>query len=153
MSYNDQLNTNNEALEAILSKVNNLPEAGDAGGSGDSGGSGSTSTLETCTVTFGTLSGGGPTNLIYYTLNDSNQPELITFYISAMGLEIIPMAFPSIQVIKNSHIVIGTGVTIPKNFSTNTTGGIACCDTEQKANTLGVKFKVDGDGTISLSYK
>lgn len=47
MSYNDQLQANNEALQAILNKVNNLPDAGSGGsGGGESGG-----VIETCTVT------------------------------------------------------------------------------------------------------
>ena len=48
MSYNDQLNANNEALQAILNKVNNLPEAGTS-----SGGVGQP--FETCTVTVNML--------------------------------------------------------------------------------------------------
>jgi hypothetical protein len=69
------LNNNTVQLEALLAKVNALPEAGGGGGSG--GGS-----AETCTVTLNVFDDNGSGGYLYYT--DGNG-ELIASHIDAFG--------------------------------------------------------------------
>lgn len=67
-NYNTTLQTNNTDLQAILNKVNALPEAG-------SGGSGGT-TVETCTGTIRSYNIPNP-NSVWF-LNSNMQPESLT---------------------------------------------------------------------------
>lgn len=134
----EKLNNNTLALQALLTKVNNLPEGGSSGGGGAS--------VETCTVTF---SCPGGHNLVFNYVENGEVKCRALYYPVAIESAMFNNVGGS-SILKGSFLICGES-----NLNTNspikiTTSGEVEVVQQNTTYTVGAIFKINGDCTITI---
>lgn len=140
MSNKTQLQTNNtnlafctDRVTALIDMANGLPEAGGS--------------VETCTVAL-SYSYTGDCVLVWETV-ENNEIIPKSFYVTNYGNLFIENTFSTITCVKDSYIWFGHHSDATISSYATTSGGIEG-ETNQKGYTCGMKFKVTGDGSITI---